>query len=400
MVMMVDLIKERWEFTMSVVRVPVAGDVLRWAVKRSGMGNDRIGRLFPKWDAWVNGATRPTLKQVEDIARATRTPVGFFYLPAPPTIQMPIPDFRRMAGREHDEPSPDLLEVIHTCQLRQTWYREHILSEGEGTLGYVGSATLSDDADEVAADIRASLALSLEQRHSMSTFTDMLRSLRERIEDIGALVFTSGIVDSDTHRTLDPGEFRGFALSDEYAPVVFVNGADTKAAQIFTLMHELAHIWLGSSGLSDVGSMPPDMPTERWCNRVAAEVLVPLADLRERWNAQPGFDEGVRQLARVFKVSTLVILRRLFDAGYLEYATYRDAYGPELERLLQYESRQSSSGGNFYNSALVRTGHRFAAAVLSSAWEGRTPFTEAMRMLGIKSMETLRSMSHRVAVYG
>jgi len=218
----------------------------------------------------------------------------------------------------------------------------------------------------------------------------MLRVLRERIEDAGVLVFVTGIAGSDTHRTLDPAEFRGFALVDEYAPVVFVNGADTKAAQIFTLIHEYAHIWLGSTALSDVGPLPADNATEAWCNSVSAEVLVPIEQLRDR--RQPGAElhQEVTQLARTFKVSTLVILRRLLDAGILDYRTYHNAYDEELERLLGVEPRQTGSGGNFYNSTLVRTGHRFARAVLSSAWEGRTSFTEAMRMLGVKSMETLR----------
>jgi Zn-dependent peptidase ImmA (M78 family) len=385
---------------MAVVRVPVTSEILEWAVKRSGIGSERLYRLFPSWDDWIAGSKQPTLKQVENVARATHTPVGYFYLSEPTEIAIPIPDFRKMAGKEHSEASPDLLDVIHASQLRQSWYREHIRTEGAEPVTFIGSATTDDGPLAVAANIRNSLAISPEERSHIYTFSDMLRALRELIETNGVMVFVSGIVGSDTHRTLDPGEFRGFALTDDYAPVLFVNGADTKAAQIFTLIHEYAHLWLGSTGLSDIGTIPAEIPTEVWCNRVAAEVLVPMQELREQRQPEVELREEIKQLARIFKVSTLVILRRLYDADSLDYETYHNTYDDELERLLRFEPRQTGSGGDFYNSMLVRTGHRFAQAVLSSAWEGRTSFTEAMRMLGVRSMDTLRSISHRLAVYG
>ena len=385
---------------MAVVRVPVKSDVLKWAVERSGIGRERLYRLFPNWDAWIEGEKHPTVKQVEGVARATHTPVGFFYLPEPATIDIPIPDLRRMASEERMAPSPDLLDVIHASQLRQAWYHDHARSESAAPLPFVGSMTVDDDALEAAATLRASLDFSEDERRSVHTFPDMLRVLREKIEDAEVLVFVTGIVGSDTHRTLDPAEFRGFALVDEYAPVVFVNGADTKAAQIFTLIHEYAHIWLGTTALSDVSPFPADNRTETWCNKVAAEVLVPFEQLHGRRQPEGELYQELRRLARIFKVSTLVILRRFLDAGILDYRTYHNAYEEELERLLGMEPRQTSSGGDFYNSTLVRTGHRFARAVLSSAWEGRTSFTDAMRMLGVRSTETLRSMSHRLAVYG
>lgn len=154
---------------MAVVRVPVTSDVLKWAVERSGIGSDRLYRLFPNWDAWIEGAKHPTLKQVEGVARATHTPVGFFYLPEPARIDMPIPDFRRMAGEERGAPSPDLLDVIHASQLRQAWYRDHVRSESTAPLPFVGSLTTDDGAVEAAAKIRASLDLSADERRSVHT---------------------------------------------------------------------------------------------------------------------------------------------------------------------------------------------------------------------------------------
>jgi len=373
---------------------------LNGAVQRSGIGNERLYRLFPNWGAWLNGEKQPTLKQIEDIARATHTPVGFFYLPKPVNLEIPIPDFRKISSSERKTPSPDLLDVIHIAQLRQSWYRDHAKSEGMLALPFVGSVTTRDDPNAVAAQIRASLTLSAGDSAALRSFSDMVRMLREKVEAAGVMVFISGIVGSNTHRTLDPTEFRGFAISDEYAPIVFVNGGDTKAAQIFTLIHEYVHIWLGSTALSDADLVNSENAIETWCNKVSAEVLVPLKALSDQYEPEVEFHEEMLQLARYFKVSTLVIIHRLFDAGLLNEHTYHSVYDEEFDRLLNIEPKQLGSGGDFYNNTLMRTGHRFAMAVLSSAWEGKTSFTDAMRMLGIKNIQTLRSMSQRLAVYG
>src|SRR5690606_8944895 len=131
-------------------------------------------------------------------------------------------------------------------------------------------------------------------------------------DDAGILVMCSGVVQNNNYRKLDVGEFRGFAMTDPLAPLVFINGADTKAAQMFTLAHELAHIWAGQDALSDAdASVESDHEAERWCNGVAAELLVPLELVTE---ADPGGNNPrnrAAHIARRFKVSTLVALRRL-----------------------------------------------------------------------------------------
>ena len=200
----------------------------------------------------------------------------------------------------------------------------------------------------------------------------------------------SGVVGSNNHRKLDPEEFRGFALADDLAPLVFINGADTKAAQMFTLAHELAHLWLGESALKDVA--PSSKPTQRiesWCNQVAAELLVPLAVLREEL---PHGDVAaeVQRLARRFKVSTLVILRRLLDARQLSREAFEEAYAAELASL---RARPRTSGGDFYLTQAVRMSRRFVRALVASTLEGQTLYRDAFHMLGIAKEATFREMS-------
>ena len=213
----------------------------------------------------------------------------------------------------------------------------------------------------------------------------------------------SGVVGNNNHRKLDPEEFRGFALADAMAPVVFVNGAESKSAQMFTLAHELAHLWLGESGVSDAGVASfPERRTEQWCNQTAAELLVPLASVKAaiQGNSQP-LDQ-VNALARQFKVSTLVILRRVFDAGALSQRKFQEAYQAELKRLKE-QARRTSGGGDYYLTQPARLSRRFARAVITSTYEGQTLFTDAFRMLGVKKEQTLRDdsyLSHSTPLIG
>lgn len=333
-------------------------------------------------------------------------PIGYLFLPEPPEERVPIPDLRTIADREIEEPSPDLLDTIYLCQQRQEWYRDFARTTGEPRPAFLGSAKLTDEVERIAAEMRHALGFDLDERARIPTWTEALRRSIEQADGLGVLVMVSGVVGTNNRRTLDPEEFRGFALCDELAPLVFVNGADTKAAQMFTLVHELAHLWLGESALSDV--RPADVgpakvrPTtapihrvERWCNRVAAELLVPLTTLRDEYRESTDFRAELDRLARRFKVSTLVVLRRIHDAGFLSRNELWEAYERELERLRRLPKR---SGGHFYLTQAVRAGRRFARALVVSTFEGQTSFTEALRLLGVRKVETLRRFGAELGV--
>ena len=165
---------------------------------------------------------------------------------------------------------------------------------------------------------------------------------------------------------------------------------------MFTLAHELAHVWLGQSAVSDAEArVLPEHAVERWCNAVAAELLVPLAALREAYDGRAPLREETGRLARRFKVSTLVVLRRIHDAGGLTREAYWRAYEDELERL---RSLPKGSGGDFYLTLGARAGKTFARALVVSTLEGRTPFTEAFRLLGFKKMATFDELGHSLGV--
>ena len=379
------------------LRVPVNPELLHWALRRSGRTPEGLSGRFKKLTDWLEGKVQPTLKQLEDFASATHTGIGYFFLPEPPEEVLPVPDFRTLPEARNPTPSVDLLETIYLCQQRQSWYRDYARLQGEPQVAFVGSATLDESPTTVAVRMQQHLGFDIEARRQMGTWTEALREFIRLAEAAGVLVMVSGIVGSNTRRPLDVAEFRGFALADELAPLVFINGKDSKAAQMFTLAHELAHLWLGASGVSDNEARSlPDEATERWCNAVAAELLAPLEAVRAALAGQEPLSDTLQRLARRFKVSTLVILRRLFDAGRIDNETLNTAWQEELEQLKRVAS--ASPGGNFYNTLGAHVGKRLERAVVVSTLEGQTPFTDAFLLLGVRGSRTFYEVARRLRI--
>lgn len=373
-------------------RVSVTEPVLRWALQRSE-SPVAIERKFPSLSHWLEGETQPTLRQLEKFARATSTPLGSLLLPEPPEERLPIPLFRT-GRREALQPSADLLEVVQTMQQRQEWMREYLIDLGRDPLSYVGSARLTDGPEKMAREMTTALDLTVGWAAAKPTWTAVLRELQTRIEDAGISLVVNSIVGNNTHRKLDPSEFRGFVLVDDYAPLLFVNGADGKAAQMFTLAHELAHVWLGSSAAFDLRQLrPADDATERACDRAAAEFLVPTAQLRRVWPTLQQDPHRFQALARHFKVSEIVIARRALDLALITKQEFFDFYD-EYQETVRAQAK-GSEGGDFYGMQNLRLGRRFAESVVRATQEGRLLYRDAYRLTGLKGA-TFQQYARRV----
>lgn len=379
------------------VRVEVSPELISWARERSTKTIDALAGRFPRLLEWESGDLQPTLKQLEEFAKATYVPIGYFFLKRPPEEDVPIPDMRTIADVGVVRPSPNLLDTIYICQNRQAWYRTYAQVHRMEPVPLVGSADTIDPVVHVAEEVRRTLGIDIEARRAMPSWEDALRSLIGRIDQAGVMVMVSGVVGSNTHRRLDPDEFRGFALADDLAPTIFINGASSKSAQMFTLAHELAHIALNRTALSNAeAGTVSTFEIERWCNRFAAELLVPEAEFRDELRPDEPIETAARRMARVFKVSTLVVIRRFLDVGRISRSDFWTAYQAEVERLTALQ--QSGTGGNFYLTQPVRLSKRFTRALISDTLEGRTLYRDAMRLAGIKRVETLHELGRQVGV--
>ena len=369
----------------------VTPDLLAWARNRRGLEVlDLASKLNVKPEAvaaWEAGERRPTFRQAQRLAQTLYVPFGYLYLSEPPAEELPLADFRTIPGQAPQKPSPELLDLLNDVLGKQRWFREYRESEGVEELAFVGRFKPTDSEEVVAGDIRDVIDVN-GARERASNWEGFMRELTRSAEQSGIMIMRSGVVGNNTHRPLDVEEFRGFSINDDIAPLIFINGRDFKGAQIFTLAHEMAHIWAGVGGVSnpDYGLRHQDSGSsvEQFCNRVAAETLVPGDDFRLRW--EPGssnLESSLRSLSRHYRVSPLVILRQAKDHDFLPVTTYRESY----DRLVEQSAQAVSSGepgGNFHYTLMARNGAAFTEAVISSAAQGSLFSSEAADMLGVK----------------
>ena len=381
------------------MKISLQPTLLRWARERAGLSADALAKKMsvkPERVTDWEGNGELTFKQAQKFANVTHTPLGYLYLPEPPQEILPIPDFRTLRNEEMRQPSPDLIDILDQAQQIQSWFRDELIARGETTLSFVGSLSQTTPIEVAANRIRA--VVNVEVSRDARTWEDALKLQTEQIEATGVLVMRNDVVGSNNHRKLSVDEFRGFALTDDYAPLIFVNSSDSKGAQMFTLAHELVHIWVGVSGVSNFDKTYADHDdVERFCNQVAAELLVPAAELREAWAEAESQADWLQCLTRRFKVSTLVILRRLNDRELISSSTFQQRYQAEQERF-QTASDEKTGGGDFYRTQISRFSHQFLTSLVESTLEGRTPYRDALRLLNLSKVETFKQLARELSV--
>jgi Zn-dependent peptidase ImmA (M78 family) len=377
------------------VRVDVAPSVISWALDVSRADEEALHRRF-KIDAWLAADARPTLKQLQDFAKAAGVPFGYLLLQQPPAWVLPVPDFREGFGSALP-PSANLIAVIGQSQRRQEWYRDYALSLGAEPLEFVGSAAELQPI-EAGARIRSALGFDVAERRG--TWSDTRKALLRAFEDLGGLTVATSMVGNNTRRLLEDDEFRGFTLVDDIAPLVFVNTRQSLNGQIFTLAHEFGHVWRGNSGVSNEEPRRAGQSAiERWCNETASEVLVPRDDLVQRHEDVRNLEltEALDELARVYRCGTLVVLQALHRSGVRRLTDFDAAYETEVQRLRGLtEEAASSTGGDHYNNQPFRVGDRLSRALIADTLEGRTPIAEAMRLMSMKSASTFDEYARRI----
>ena len=367
----------------------ITPNLVRWAWQRSYATADEAARQLriepEKLAAWETGAARPTIRQAQELAKKLRIPFGYLFLNTPPIEEHPLPDLRTMPGADARRPSPDFLDVLHDSLRKQEWYREHLQDQDAPSLPFVGRFSLSDDPETIAADITSTLGIDENMRKQSVNWEKFLTELIGRAEKSGVLVLRSGIVGSNTHRPLNVHEFKGFAISDDLAPCVFINQSDFKSAQIFTLAHELAHLWIGQSGVSnpDYTQLPDQQINviDRLCDKVAAETLVPGHDFMMRWDLYASVDKNIQSLAAHYRVSAFVVLRRAYEFKKFDHDEFNKKYGEFIKRA---QKKKSGGGGDYYRLLLSRNSPSFTTTLLAAVAEGSTLPSEAASLLNVR----------------
>jgi Zn-dependent peptidase ImmA (M78 family) len=362
---------------MSTGRIPIRGETLKWAIGWAGLPEEVLARKLrleaEKLKAWIAGQAAPTWNQLENLAKHLNIPVPTFFGPPPP-IQMPLPDFRRglHAGKS---PSPDLLSLIYDALRKQDWWKEQA-RPGQNPL--TGAIAREQQPVVAGARLRSLIGLDDLQRRAQ-TWNDFRLRLVDRLEEMGVLVLRRGHIRDATTRTIDPKEAAGFAIPDPAAPVIYVNTRTFVNAQIFTLVHEAAHLAMGRPALDDEleTSLLPNEDTERYCDSVAAEALVPQERFLPAWQGDP------EPLAKQFRVSVWVVLRRALDLGLIRRGQYDRMLASYLRQLAS--SKKEEAGGTIAKNIEAWNGRRFTHAVIERLRDGEVTYTEAASLLWVST---------------
>jgi Zn-dependent peptidase ImmA (M78 family) len=374
----------------------IKGSMVTWAIERSKETTQMIAHRLnikpEKLVLWQKEEERPSFRQAEDLAKKLKIPFGYLYLMTPPKETLPLPDLRVMSPSSYLRPSPDFLDVIYDALRKQQWYHNYLKNEGVDELPFIGKFNLNSKVKDIAVDISNTLDITDKLRKQSKSWSAFFTALIRKAEQNHILVLRSGIVGNDTHRKLNVSEFRGFAISDDLSPLIFINENDYKTAQIFTLVHELSHLWLSQSGVSNPDYMlrayEQKHEVDRLCDSVSAEVLVPSDDFNMRWNDSLKFDYNINQLVSHYRVSAFVVLRCAYMRGKIEHKVFQNKYQELIKKI---KDKVPNEGGDFYNLLMSRNGNTFTSTILNIVGEGRIEPTEAASLLNLK-VSSLRNV--------
>lgn len=336
--------------------------------------------------SWEDGSSMPTMAQLEKIAKLVRRPAAVFFLPAPPKDFETLRDFRKTSYK--GEYSTALTFILREIQTKQQWISDFLKEEGHPRLNFIGRFSLSTPVKQVAGDIRREL-----QINSIPKNTDALKYWIGKAEARGIFIAISGNIHS--RMLIDVDEVRGFAITDPYAPYIFINGKDYLNSQLFTLVHELVHLWLNSSGVSNINiedetSSTDNDEIELYCNRVAAETLMPEKQLLEALSQDAALItlQMIENLAKMFSVSRLAMLVRLFQMSAINFKTYsvlKVQFEKQFQEFLEHASKKEKQGHpDPYLMQIRKNSRLFSEVVYSSYKNGLLSGRDASELLNIK----------------
>lgn len=361
------------------IEVEIKKNIIEWAISRAGYEIHEYLVKNPLVNDWLNESKKPTVKQLEKFSNNVNVPFGYMFLDSPPEEELEFPFFRTGKGVTN-KVSLNVYDAVQLIERRQAWLTEYLINEGYDKLDFVGKFNKNSKAKEIVTDIRKTLNLNKNWASIHNTWERALDHLALVIEESGIIINFSGVVENNNKRTINVEECRGFVLVNEYAPFMFVNAADAKAAQMFTIIHELAHIWIGVSAGFDIKNMlPANDPVEKLCDEVAAEFLVPEDYFINVWKEEKDF----KKINRIFKVSPIVVARRALDLNLIAKEDFFQFYNNYLKEIQDREDARGS-GGNFYATTKKRISLRFATYINNAVKENKLLYRDAYRLTGLK----------------
>lgn len=349
----------------------IAASTYIWAIERSGKSTFDFCAGFPLAQKWIDGVAEPTIKQLQEFARKLCVPFAYLLMPQPPKEEMPFALFRAQnATREFKR---DVYDIIKSLKYRQLWLAEYLAVADTPHFELSGIVDLQMTAREAAEKIRTAIGLEEGFALAQNSVGEAINELTAAAENAGVFVSFSGVVGNNTRRTISVDDCRGFALAHPVAPYIFINSTDAKCAQFFSLAHELAHVMIGNTAGHSGYDVGGNTAEERFCDTLAAELLVPERLLRQMWRGD------INQCATKFRVSGIVVARRAHDLGIISSSEYKRYF--DLRPVAVPKAK--GGGGDFYLTSFKRVGRAFARHVDYAVSSGKLSHVEAHRLTGL-----------------
>ena len=376
---------------MSSVPVNVNPAILNWVMQKVQVENvnSSVIEMITKW---ISGEKAPTFNQIEEVSRKIGIPFGYFFLEKPPIEKCEIVDFRTVDSINIQNPSRNLIDTVDSMSSVQEWMVEYNKDNGASEYTFVGSLKISDGVIHAADVIRKELNLNLDWFKNLKTAKEAFNILRNSIAGIGVIIMMNGIVGNNTHRTLSVSEFRAFTLVDPYAPLIFINSRDTDNGKLFSLLHELVHIWIGKDDFyNDTHGVSQKVSKEeQFCNAVAAEILVPSSVFFDEWSKQTGNSEAIlHALEKKFICSRFTLLIKSFNTGKIrkkEFDRLLNLFKEQFETAQNQKQDKASGGGDFYRTLATKWDKKVIQAMYASAQSGRTQYRDVYRLTNTTGM--------------
>lgn len=374
------------------VKAIITPEVLKWARTTAHVDLSRAAKAAKvnesNLERWESGEDFPSIAKLRLLAKLYKRPLAVFYLPEKPLDFAPLKDFRRMPGEVAGILSPSLASQITAAQERRDLALELYTELGDDPAALDLRCTLAENPDDVAHRLRAWLNISLAEQHRWRDPRIAYNAWRQRIEDLGVLVFQlTGV---------SVKEARGFAIAKRPLPAVAVNGRDAYAARCFSLIHELAHVLLGESSISDFSDanagelrVPEAARIEVFCNAVAAATLLPRQAVLQHTlvcDLTGGIwaDEELLELAKSFGVSEEAMLRRLVTLGKASTAFYQQKRKDYEALAAQLAGIKPKGRATPSQKALGRLGTGYARLVLQAYYRQRLTLADVSAYLNVK----------------
>lgn len=395
---------------MATTRIDVKPAVLHWVQEVS------TGTLNEAWaskiDKWLKNESKPTLNQLKDLSKKAQIPFGYFFLDNTPKENLPLLKFRTIDNVGIERPSRNLVDTIHNMELKQSWISEERQKNGypasffsHGFKHVANYRSLSDE--QIASNIMNSLNLKLGWNVGLKN-RNAFNLLRMKLDQVGVIVMYSGIVGSNTHRPLAQAEFRAFAIDDPFAPFIFVNSNDSYNAMLFSLVHELTHIWFGTSELYNDDYQAHrqflNPETEKDVNRISEVIIFPETLFTTEWQKD---NEGTEvdqiiAVAKRFNASPLSAAIRALHLRLITQETVdqlKDELDREYQRHKEYQKAKGSSG-DYYTTKAAQTDSTFAQEVEWSVNSGNLGYNTAFELMGVSNSSAFEKLLGKIKEKG